>query len=71
MRTMDTRMIVDVDGARAYDLEDDPHELRPRPLTQLELAEVDSDIQSTRPVDAPVPVTDIEVEGLRALGYVQ
>ena len=71
MRTIDTRVIVDVDGARAYDLEADPHELRPRPLTHLELAEVDSDAQSARPVDAPVPITDMQVEGLRALGYVQ
>jgi hypothetical protein len=71
MRMTDTRVIVDVDGARAYDLENDPHELSPRWLTHTELAEFDSGAQPSLPADAPVPITDIQMEGLRALGYVQ
>jgi arylsulfatase A-like enzyme len=71
MRMTDTRVIVDVDGARAYDLQNDPHELSPRPLTHMELAEIDADARPALPAAAPVPITDMQVQGLRALGYVQ
>ena len=71
LRMTDTRVIADVDGARAYDLQADPHELNPRPLTHIEQAEIDADPQPTLPADAPVPITDMQVQGLRALGYVQ
>lgn len=71
MRMTDTRVISDAGGARAYDLQTDPHELNPRPLTHTELAQIDANAQPTQATDAPVPITDMQVEGLRALGYVQ
>jgi arylsulfatase A-like enzyme len=70
-RTVNTRVIVDVEGARAYDLQTDPHELNPRPPRDMELEELDADARSISPADAPVPIPDMQVEGLRALGYVQ